>query len=156
MAAKKQSFASLTTPEKNRFMDRNLYGFLGLDPASPHELIGMVNEGLDFAAFEILRDTLGVSAKSLSELMKISARTLHRRRQAGRFDPLESDRLLRISRVYIKAVALFEGKHEAAAEWLHTPSVALGNASPFHYASTEAGALEVEDLIGRLEYGVFT
>ena len=135
---------------------RTSYGFLGLNPKSPHELITMVNDGLSYKAFETLRKTLGVSAKLLSEVMSVPTRTLHRRREAGRFDPLESDRLLRIARVYVKAVALFEGDQAQAADWLHTPLVALGQASPFQYAATEAGALEVEDLIGRLEHGVFT
>jgi putative toxin-antitoxin system antitoxin component (TIGR02293 family) len=54
-----------------------------------------------------------------------------------------------------KAVGLFEGDVAAARAWLETPSKALGSETPLAAVETEIGAREVEDLIGRLEHGVF-
>ena len=51
---------------------------------------------------------------------------------------------------------LFEGDVPAALAWLRTPKKALGQQSPWTYTRSELGAREVLDLIGRLEYGVFT
>jgi putative toxin-antitoxin system antitoxin component (TIGR02293 family) len=45
---------------------------------------------------------------------------------------------------------------EAAQQWLKTPARALGFESPLHFAETEAGAREVENLLGRIEHGVFS
>jgi putative toxin-antitoxin system antitoxin component (TIGR02293 family) len=59
-------------------------------------------------------------------------------------------------RILALAVELFEGDVKAAKKWLQTPQRALGGAVPLEFASTEAGAKEVENLIGRLEHGVFT
>ena len=70
-------------------------------------------------------------------------------------EPDESDRLLRASRVFGRALELFEGDPEAARRWLGLPQPALGGATPLAFARTEAGAREVEDLVGRLEHGVF-
>jgi putative toxin-antitoxin system antitoxin component (TIGR02293 family) len=70
--------------------------------------------------------------------------------------PQESERLLRISGVFERAVELFEGDIAAAVTWLTTPQKSLGRHSPLIYARTEVGAREVENLIGRLEHGVFT
>jgi hypothetical protein len=42
----------------------------------------------------------------------------------------------------------------AARAWLAAPQVGLGGESPLAYAETEVGAREVEDLLGRIEYGV--
>jgi putative toxin-antitoxin system antitoxin component (TIGR02293 family) len=53
-------------------------------------------------------------------------------------------------------VQLFEGDADAARRWLTTPSKELDNTAPLDFARTELGAREVEDLIGRLEHGVFT
>jgi len=36
------------------------------------------------------------------------------------------------------------------------PNRALGNLSPLEMAATETGAREVENLMGRLEHGVFS
>lgn len=48
---------------------------------------------------------------------------------------------------------MFDGL-EAAKQWLNAPQVGLGGAVPLDYAKTEVGAHEVENLLGRIEYGV--
>ena len=68
----------------------------------------------------------------------------------------ESERLLRLALVFEKAVELFEGNADAARDWLKAPNKALAGESPLTIVETEIGAREVEDLIGRLEHGVFT
>ena len=59
-------------------------------------------------------------------------------------------------RVLGKALELFEGDSRAAERWLSSPKAGLGGAVPSELAKTEAGAREVEALIGRLEHGVFS
>jgi putative toxin-antitoxin system antitoxin component (TIGR02293 family) len=39
---------------------------------------------------------------------------------------------------------------------LNRPNKELGDESPLDFTRTEIGARDVEDLIGRLEHGVFT
>lgn len=41
-------------------------------------------------------------------------------------------------------------------QWLQTPQPGLADQQPLAFARTEIGARAVEDLIGRLEHGVFT
>jgi len=69
--------------------------------------------------------------------------------------PHESERLLRLALVFEKTVDLFEGNADAARDWLNTSNKALAGESPLAMVETEIGAREVEDLIGRLEHGVF-
>ena len=45
---------------------------------------------------------------------------------------------------------------ERAHRWLKEPQRGLGNRTPLSLLGTEAGAREVEDLLGRIEYGVFS
>jgi putative toxin-antitoxin system antitoxin component (TIGR02293 family) len=68
----------------------------------------------------------------------------------------ESDRLVRASRIFGRALSLFEGDRDAATHWLSEPQKALGGEVPLSVARTELGALEVERLIARLEHGVFS
>ena len=68
----------------------------------------------------------------------------------------ESDRLLRAARVLDRAIALFDGDRKAALEWLGSPLRALGGESPLDVATTDLGARQVENLIGRLEHGVYS
>lgn len=92
----------------------------------------------------------------LASIIGIPERTLARRKASGKLTPEESERLLRISAVFEDAVNLFEGDVSAAVNWLTTPRKALGDRPPLSYARTEPGAREVENLIGRLEHGIFS
>ncbi len=87
--------------------------------------------------------------------MQVPERTLARRRVTGRLSSEESEKLLRLSHVFEQAVSLFEGDVKAAVAWLKSPKRALSYAAPLAYARTEIGARQVEDLIGKLEQGVF-
>ena len=79
-----------------------------------------------------------------------------RRKASGKLTTEESERLLRIAGIFEDAVDLFEGDVPAAVNWLTTPRKALGDRPPLSYARTEPGAREVENLIGRLEHGIFS
>ena len=129
---------------------------LGLTAARTEKLVRQVERGLSFKALESFRARSGLMVPVISSVIGIPERTLARRRAAGRLAPDESERLLRISIVFEKAVELFEGDVRRAVAWLVNPKKALGNQSPLEYSRTELGAREVEDLIGRLEHGVFS
>jgi putative toxin-antitoxin system antitoxin component (TIGR02293 family) len=129
---------------------------LGLEPRDSATLLAQIRAGLGYRAFEQLRRHLGLSPQAFSILLAIKPGTLARRRQEGRFSAEESDRLLRASRIFAGALDLFEGDAEAARAWLARPAPALGGATPVSIAGTDFGAREVENLIGRLEHGVFS
>jgi len=128
---------------------------LGLRSFDTATLVRRLRNGISYASFEKLRKSLGVSTQELAEAVRISPRTLARRRKAGRLQPDESDRLVRLARLFAAAVELYQGEPDAARTWMMRPSRALGGASPFAMARTEVGAREVEALIGRIEHGVF-
>ena len=63
--------------------------------------------------------------------------------ERGRFEADESDRLVRVSRIYALALQLFEGDDQAALDWLSGEQVGLGGAKPFDLVGSEIGAREV-------------
>lgn len=129
---------------------------LGLEPMDTSRLVERVEEGLSFRELERLMRNVGLSREEVAGLVQIKPRTLDRRKKEGRLHSEESDRLLRVSRVFGNAIALFEGDTEAARRWLSSRQRALGGAVPLGMAKTEIGAREVESLIGRLEHGIFS
>jgi putative toxin-antitoxin system antitoxin component (TIGR02293 family) len=60
------------------------------------------------------------------------------------------------SRVFAKAIELFEGDSDAALEWMSTPLPALGGSTPNDVLKAELGEREVVNLIGRIEHGVYS
>lgn len=129
---------------------------LGIKATTTDELIRQIERGLPFRALKTLGALSGVDSSSIASAIGIPERTLARRKAAGRLSPEESERLFRISTIFEKAVELFEGDAAAAVSWFMSPRSALGNRSPLTYSRTEVGAREVENLIGRLEHGVFS
>jgi putative toxin-antitoxin system antitoxin component (TIGR02293 family) len=68
----------------------------------------------------------------------------------------QSAKLLRLYSIFKRALDLFERNAETARQWLTIPKKALGKQTPLAYSQTELGAHEVENLLGRLEHGVFS
>ena len=140
--------------EENPWREHYYASLLGLRTYDAVELHARLEEGLSYEALERLRRVLDLPASRVSELIRIPARTLARRKEAKRLQPDESDRLLRLSRLVGLALRLFEGDLAATRTWLTTPHSALGQQAPLDFASTEVGSREVEHLIGRLEHGI--
>jgi putative toxin-antitoxin system antitoxin component (TIGR02293 family) len=124
--------------------------------ATVTQLIAAVERGFPYQLLHALSDSTGLSIETIADVARIPARTLSRRKASGRLEPDESERLLRLSNLVDKATALFESDRQAAIEWLCRPQKALGDGVPLQYAKSEIGARAVEDLIGRLEHGIFT
>jgi putative toxin-antitoxin system antitoxin component (TIGR02293 family) len=119
------------------------------------ELIEGIRQGLPVSELNALQTVLDMPIERLAPKLGISRATLNRRLAKGRLEPLESDRLVRFARLMGKATEVLETK-ENARRWLGSPQVGLGGAVPLDYAETEVGAREVEDLLGRIEYGVYS
>ncbi|MBT5926451.1 MAG: DUF2384 domain-containing protein [Verrucomicrobia bacterium] len=43
-----------------------------------------------------------------------------------------------------------------AQKWMDSPQVGLSGKTPLHYAKTEVGAREIESLLGRIEFAVYS
>lgn len=123
--------------------------------ANASEWIPRLKAGLPVQELEALRQALEVPMERLAPLLGISRATLHRRLTAGRLDPAESDRVVRFARLLGRAAEVFESLSNARL-WLQAPQLGIGGAIPLEYAETEVGAREVEDLLGRIEFGVYS
>jgi len=122
---------------------------------APADVIQRVVEGLPFSELETLRSEIDEPLESLARQLSISRSTLQRRRTERRLSPQESDRVMRFWRLLQHATRVF-GDVARARQWLKFPQRGLGAAVPLDYASTEVGAREVENLLGRIDYGVYS
>ncbi len=138
----------------------SLHEVATLEPVHPHldgpAMMNAIKVGLPLVEFDALRDLLGLTVEAMAQKVGISVATLARRRHDGApLDPAHGDRIVRYARLFWQAAQLFDLNEQTAREWLRRPALALGGATPLDYAETEPGAREVENLIGRLEYGVY-
>jgi putative toxin-antitoxin system antitoxin component (TIGR02293 family) len=125
---------------------------LGRNLASQQDLSEAIREGFPPAVVEELMEASGLTLKELADALDLSARSLQRRRRTGRLARFESDRLYRLARIVALAQQSL-GNRQSAARWLKRSNRALGGAAPIATLDTEAGARQVENVLGRIAYG---
>jgi putative toxin-antitoxin system antitoxin component (TIGR02293 family) len=119
-------------------------------------LAGLVREGLPVKALFLLAERMDLRQAEISEKIGIPQRTLTRRlAQHARLTAAESDRTVRLAQVFATAAETL-GTEEKAAQWLKTPNRALRGGRPLDQLDTDPGVREVEDVLGRISYGVYS
>lgn len=129
---------------------------LGLDYFDLPSILKAIEKGFSWKTFERFLKNIDLPAEQIADIIGIPRRTLARRKVEGRLKADESDRLLRLARVFGSALDLFSGNRDAAVLFLTDVNMALGGVAPIDLARTQIGAEEVEQLVGRIQYGMFS
>lgn len=96
----------------------------------------------------------GVELKDTYDIV-LPARTLkHRRARKQSLSSDESDKLVRLVRVFDLAVAVFGDAAQARA-WLHRAKKRFDGRKPLHMLRTDMGARMVEEMLGQIDDGMF-
>jgi putative toxin-antitoxin system antitoxin component (TIGR02293 family) len=117
--------------------------------------IESVREGLSIESLRKVAENLGIDERRLAEALNIPSRTFDRRLKVGILRPTESDSLARVARLLDRATEIF-GSVEKARGWMSTPLAAFGGETPLQRADTSVGAMQVDKLLGRIDYGVYS
>lgn len=112
--------------------------------------------GLEFAAVDNLKAHAALTDPELARLLRISEAKLRRARAARSvLDAATSDRVYRLSKALAAAEEVLASP-EQAMTWLRRAQPGLGGQMPLDLLATQAGADEVETLLRRIDYGVYT
>ncbi len=150
-AAFKYEVAPLTLPRHEK-PEPKMMGF------KSNGVLGQVaelKEGLSAGIVDSLGKELEISRKELARVAGVAERTLIRKIQAGRLTADQSERMNRVARLLVRAVDVL-GSKERALRWLKAPRSYFAGKPPLDFADTELGCQEVFNLLGRIEYGVFS
>ena len=121
---------------------------------SLHLDLETVEAGVPVATMARFVTASGMQLKDLYEVV-IPARTLKHRK--ARKEPLtsdESDKLVRLIRVYDHAVRVL-GEKEQALFWLSEPKKRFEDRTPIQMLRTDLGGRMVEEMLGQIYYGMF-
>lgn len=127
-------------------------GSLRSAASDPAEALDRIARGFAWADATELAAWLDVPISKLACVLQISPATMTRRK-LGRFAESESDRILRVARLWLLACDAVGGP-EGARSWLKRPQYGLDGAVPIDLARSETGAREVESLLRRILYGI--
>ena len=128
---------------------------LGRRVSSQQDLIDAVRRGLRTTTIDAIIEELDAPPAKVLPTLRIARRTMERRKVTGRLLPEESERVYRLAKVLAFAESVL-GNREKARDWLNSRNRALGNVSPLSLLETEAGVDEVTNVLGRIEFGVYS
>jgi len=113
-----------------------------------------VRSGLPYQALDRLQKAAGLNQAEIATVVGIPERTIVRRKSEGRLTPTESDRVDRITRLLELATKVLEDE-EKARSWLHRPNRGLAGKTPLELLDTDRGVRTVEDILMRIEHGIY-
>lgn len=120
------------------------------------QIVDIIRRGFPVDSARRVAEYYGITDAQVATLLGASERTLSRRRKEDKpLDATESDRLYRLARIGVRTLEVFEND-ETSRKWLKRPNRALGGAVPLEMLDTDAGTEQVDELLTRIEYGVYS
>jgi putative toxin-antitoxin system antitoxin component (TIGR02293 family) len=114
----------------------------------------IIRTGIPLTAGENVKQVLQLTDKEFAEMIGVSLSSLLRmRKKQGKWSELASDRLFRLARIFAFAAEVM-GSEDRARRWIRRPQIGLGGKIPLHLLETDAGAKDVENLLGQIKYGL--
>lgn len=139
---------------KPEYQVRDSAAALGHTPLEAHE---RVRKGISIGELIRFVEQIGLTQQEAAALLGVPLRTFQR--WVGgpdkKLDATTGGRYYRAIKIVQHATTLL-GSTVTTLEWLRSPQRALGFRVPLELLATEPGAEAVEDLLGRIEYGVVT
>lgn len=120
---------------------------------SDFDLMEAIEGGLPIAAVESVIQDGTFSAREIHEFVLPRRTFTHRKQKGQALTSEESDRLTRAVRIAGRAEEAI-GDAEKAARWLRKPNRALLGKRPLDLLESDVGARLVEQVLGRIEYGL--
>ncbi|NER38744.1 MAG: DUF2384 domain-containing protein [Oscillatoria sp. SIO1A7] len=142
-----------------------IYEILGLENAAtqdpidlPQEfqVINSIRQGFPIDSIRRIGQAYNIPESKVAALLGTSERTISRRQKQNKpLNATESDRIYRLARIFGRALQVFESA-DTSRSWLKRPNRALSGAIPLELLDTDAGTGQVDELLARIEYGIYS
>lgn len=119
------------------------------------EKMDMVRDGVSKKDLESLKSKTNLDYDKLSTLLSTTRATLIKKKGTEHFSAALSERIVSIADLYSYGFEVFEDPAKFN-EWIFRPNKALGGKQPFELLDNQFGREEVKNVIGRIDYGVYS
>jgi putative toxin-antitoxin system antitoxin component (TIGR02293 family) len=119
------------------------------------EKMDMVRDGVSKKDLESLKSKTNLDYDKLSTLLSTNRATLINKKGTEHFSATLSERIVSIADLYSYGFEVFEDENKFN-EWIFRPNQALGGKQPFELLDNQFGREEVKNVIGRIDYGVYS
>lgn len=119
------------------------------------EKIDIIREGISKKDLENLKEKTDLDYNQLSKVLSVARATLINKKGNSKFDSVLSERIVGVADIYSYGYEVFEDEGRFN-EWIFRANQSLGGQTPYDLLDNQYGREEVKNLIGRIDYGVYS
>ena len=135
-------------------IDKDVQNFLKAAQGPFAKQLSIIRTRIQPSLFAKMAKHIGMPQKGLAQTLGLNERTLRNRSPHQRLTEVESEKSLRVARVYAKAMEVLDSD-ESAKKWIVSPIKSLGNRRPIDFLETDVGTQEVLNVLNAIEWGVY-
>lgn len=125
------------------------------EPYSSFQYLENAIDGVPKASAINLANTMDIPLKDMASLLNISYKTFARKKTTDKMDALTSSLTIEIASVIADGISTFGGLQKFRV-WLQKPNRALNGHTPFSLMNTPTGIKMVQNVLGRINEGIYT
>ena len=122
---------------------------------TPLEKMEKLRTGLSKQDLEKLKSRTELDYDKLSKALSVTRATLINKKGLQKFSSSLSERMIGLADIYSYGYNVFEDEAKFN-QWMFRPNRALGGKSPYEVIDNQFGREEVKNIIGRIDYGVYS
>lgn len=122
---------------------------------TPLEKMEKLRTGLNKKDLEKLKSRTALDYDKLSKALSVTRATLINKKGTEKFSPALTERMISLADIYSYGYEVFEDESRFNS-WMFRPNNALGGKMPYDVIDNQFGREEVKNIIGRIDYGVYS
>jgi putative toxin-antitoxin system antitoxin component (TIGR02293 family) len=122
---------------------------------TPIEKMQIVRAGISKTDLEYLKNTASLDYDQLAWALSVTRATLINKKGKEKFSGSLSERIVSLADIYSYGYEVFDDDNKFN-NWMLRPNRALGGEAPYNLLDNQYGREEVKNLIGRIDYGVYS
>jgi putative toxin-antitoxin system antitoxin component (TIGR02293 family) len=122
---------------------------------TPMEKMKLSKMGVTKKYLEKVKAKTMLDYQKLANVLSINRATLINKKQEEKFSAAQSERIIGLDALYNHGLETFQDKDKLNG-WLNSPNRALGGKIPYDVMDNQFGREEVLNLLGRIQWGVYS
>jgi putative toxin-antitoxin system antitoxin component (TIGR02293 family) len=119
------------------------------------EKMAAVENGISKEELQKLKEKTNMDYDKLAKALSVTRATLINKKKQEKFNAGLSERIFSLADIYSYGYEVFEDVPRFNT-WMFRPNQALGGKTPFELIGSQFGRDEVKNVIGRIEYGIYS
>lgn len=120
-----------------------------------YEKMSLARLGVSKKGLETLKDKMEVDYDALAKALSVTRATLINKKGEEKFNAQLSERIVGLADIYSYGYEVFEDPNRFN-QWMQRPNRALNGQAPYDLLESQFGREEVKNVIGRIDYGVYS